>query len=76
MDRHGRLLIPSSIRKTMNYKTTDTFVIRAVDDELRIINLDKAVKDAQNFFSQFGTNNISLVDELIEDRRKEAKNEV
>jgi len=34
MDKHGRILIPSNIRNSLNYKQGDTFVIRAINDEL------------------------------------------
>ena len=73
MDKHGRLLIPSIIRNNLNYKAGDSFVIRMINDELRIISIKEAVKSIQNMVQKHHKE--SLVDEFIKTRRSEAENE-
>jgi AbrB family looped-hinge helix DNA binding protein len=75
MDKHGRLLIPSTIRNSLNYKPGDTFVIRAINDELRIISIRKAIKDAQDLLAKHIPDEKSLVDEFIKQRRLEVAKE-
>ena len=77
MDKHGRILIPSNIRNSLNYKYGDTFVIRVIDDELRIISINQEIKAAQTLFKKYNanTNSDSAVDEFLKSRRIEAENE-
>jgi AbrB family looped-hinge helix DNA binding protein len=75
MDKHGRILIPSSIRNCLNYKHGDTFVIRAIDDELHIVSINKEIKIAQSLFKKYNTNSNSAVDEFLESRKIDANNE-
>lgn len=72
MDKHGRILIPSSIRNSLNYKYGDTFVIRAIDDELHIVSINKEIKAAQSLFKKYNTSSSSVVDEFLESRRNES----
>lgn len=72
MDKHGRILIPSNIRNSLNYKHGDTFVIRAIDDELHIVSINKEIKAAQSLFKKYSTSSNSVVNEFLESRRTEA----
>ena len=53
MDKYGRILIPSNIRNSLNYKQGDTFVIRAINDELHIVSINKEIKAAQKLFKKY-----------------------
>ncbi|MFU7501401.1 MULTISPECIES: AbrB/MazE/SpoVT family DNA-binding domain-containing protein [unclassified Candidatus Tisiphia] len=75
MDKHGRILIPSTIRNSLNYKYGDTFVIRVIDDELHIVGINKEIKAAQSLFKKYNTSSNSAVDEFLDSRRIEANNE-
>ena len=75
MDKHGRLLIPSAIRNSLNYKYGDTFVIRVINDELHIVSINQVIKAAQDLFKKRNPNSHSAVDDFLESRRLEAKNE-
>jgi AbrB family looped-hinge helix DNA binding protein len=71
VDNNGRVLIPAQIRKEFNIKTGDVFVIRAIDGEIKMISLDKAIKNAQALVRKYVPEGVSLVDELIKFRREE-----
>ncbi|MDF3047556.1 MAG: hypothetical protein K0R73_674 [Candidatus Midichloriaceae bacterium] len=71
VDNNGRILIPAQIRKEFHIKTGDVFVIRAIDGEIKMISLDKAIKDAQALVKKYVPEGVSLVDEFIQSRREE-----
>ena len=75
MDKHGRILIPSNIRNSLNYKQGDTFVIRAINDELHIVSINKEIKAAQKLFKKYNANANSAVDEFLDSRRIDSNNE-
>lgn len=70
IDNNGRVLIPSSIRKKYNIKKDDVFVIRAIEGEIHLISLDKAVQEMQDLIKQYVPEGVSLVDELAQERRQ------
>jgi AbrB family looped-hinge helix DNA binding protein len=73
VDNTGRLLIPAIIRKQMGIKPGDAFLIKLIDDEIKIVSLSKAIAEAQNLVKQFVPEGISLVDELKKTRNEEFK---
>lgn len=75
MDNHGRLLVPLYIRNQLGYKKGDTFVIRVINDELHVVSLKNALLHAQELVRKSTPPGISLVDELIAERRVEALQE-
>lgn len=50
-------------------------VVEEDERGVRLKTLDDAVREAQEYFQQVIPKNVSLVDELIEDRRQEAARE-
>ena len=76
MDKLGRLLIPYTIRNKLQYKPGDKFIIREVGEELQIVNIKTTIKAAQELLQKHNTNSSnSVVDEFIEFKRIEAKEE-
>ncbi len=73
MDSHGRILIPATLRKELNYRTGDTFILRAINGELKIISLEHAVKEAQDFVRPYKKEGESLVSEFLKMRKEEFK---
>jgi bifunctional DNA-binding transcriptional regulator/antitoxin component of YhaV-PrlF toxin-antitoxin module len=71
MDDHGRILIPASLRKTLKYNKGDTFVLRVVNDELRVISLDSVLNETREFMKKYINPDVSLVDEFLEMRKQE-----
>jgi AbrB family looped-hinge helix DNA binding protein len=69
MDKFGRILIPSNIRQSLNYKQGDSFVIRAINDELHIVSINKEVKSVQKLFKKYNPNSNSSVDEFLDSRK-------
>jgi AbrB family looped-hinge helix DNA binding protein len=71
----GRIVIPSEYRKAMGLSVGDDVVIRLEKGELRLNSLRESVKAAQDLVRSYVGKNRSLADELIKERRSEAKRE-
>ncbi|MBA3515229.1 MAG: AbrB/MazE/SpoVT family DNA-binding domain-containing protein [Pyrinomonadaceae bacterium] len=71
----GRLVIPASHRRALGLKTGDEVLLRVVDGELRILSQSEAVKRAQAMVKRHVKRGRSLVDELLRERRAEARRE-
>ena len=68
----GRLVVPVPIRKALGFKPGDPLVIRVQDGRLVVESRESVVRRVQERFGVPGRN---LVDELIAERRHEAKRE-
>ena len=67
---NGRLIIPAFIRKNLELKAGDQVIVRLLDDNSISIHSPKhSLKKLQNLLKTKGEG--SLVDSLIEMRRKE-----
>lgn len=75
VDQHGRLLFPAKIRKKCKIEPGNVFIIRVIEDEIKLISLDKAVENAQNIMSKYIPKGTSLSEELIETRKEEVARE-
>lgn len=73
---NGRILIPAEIRKSLNLKAGDRLVMSVIDGEIRLVPQLEAIKRAQNKIAQYVDPSCSLSQELIQERREEAKREV
>lgn len=71
----GRIVIPSEMRAAMGVSEGDLLHARVVDGELRLLSQHAAIRRAQELVRQYIPEGISLVDELIEERRSEAQRE-
>ena len=71
----GQITIPASIQRSLGLKEGDTLFIEAKDGELRLLTIPAAVRRAQAIVRQFIPADVSLVDELLEDRRREVERE-
>lgn len=78
IDSAGRIVIPAEMRAAMMVKPGDTVTAEVVDGELRIISPGVALKRVQAFAREFRAKNpgVSVVDELIAERRAEARKEL
>ncbi|MEO0014597.1 MAG: hypothetical protein RLZZ535_2986 [Cyanobacteriota bacterium] len=70
---NGRILIPAEIRKSLNLKAGDQLVMSVIDGEIRLVPQLEAIKRAQNTIAQYVDPSRSLSQELIQERREEAK---
>jgi len=69
-------VIPAAFRKALGINAGDVLVLRVEDDELRIMTMKKRIEQAQRLVRKFVKPGISLVDELIAERRREAQKEL
>ena len=75
LGRQGRLVIPAALRRSLGFEEGDTLVAR---EEAGRLVLEKPEMIKQRLKARFAQvpNDRSLVDELIAERREEAKREV
>lgn len=75
LNENGRLVIPASFRKALGINPGDEVVLRLEDDELRITTMKHRIARAQRLVRKYVKPGVSLVDELIAERREEARKE-
>ncbi len=71
----GKLVIPAAMRRELGIATGDTVVVDVTDGELRVRSLPAAIARAQAILRRHVPDGVSLVDDLIADRRHEADRE-
>ena len=71
----GRVMIPAAFREALGLQEGDNIQLRLEGEEVRILDRDTAIREAQELVSKYVPDGVSLVDELIEERRREAKKE-
>ena len=71
----GRLVVPAKLRKALQIEAGDEVVLRLENGSHRLIPLHQAVSLVQEAVRKYVPEGVSLVDELIEARRTEAKGE-
>jgi AbrB family looped-hinge helix DNA binding protein len=77
IDSAGRVVIPAEMRAAMMVKPGDTVTAQIVDGEFRIVSPAVALKRVQAFARKWKAEHPgeSVVDELIAERREEARRE-
>jgi len=70
----GRLVIPAALRKALHLRTGDRLVARIEGEALVLEQREAIVKRLQDLFAHI-PKDVSLVDELIAERREEAAGE-
>ena len=75
VNENGRLVIPASFRKALGINPGDEVILRIEDDELRITTLKRNIERAHRLVRKHVKSGTSLVNELIEERRKAAQDE-
>ena len=71
----GRVVIPAGFREALGLSEGDTLIASLVDGELHLLTIEAAVRKAQAIVRQFVPEGVSLVDELLQDRRREVERE-
>lgn len=71
----GRVLVPAPFRERLGVKEGDVLFARLENGELILLTPQAAARRAQAIIRRFIPEGVSLVDELIEDRRREAERE-
>jgi AbrB family looped-hinge helix DNA binding protein len=73
---NGRIVIPARIRKSMGLKPGDAVFMSLEDGVLRIESQLARVRRIQEEFKKFATSSSLASDELIAERREEARREM
>jgi AbrB family looped-hinge helix DNA binding protein len=68
----GRVVIPAEFRRMLGMAEGDEVVLWVEDGELRLTTPRQAVRKAQALIRKYVPEDVSLVAELIRERRKEA----
>jgi hypothetical protein len=72
----GSVVLPPSALAAAGYRSGDTLFARAVGDgEIRLLSSRAAIRHAQDLVREFVPEDVSLVDELLKERRHEAEEE-
>ncbi len=72
---NGRIVIPAEIRRALGFEPGETLVMEVVDGTLRIETYLHRIKQAQEEIAKLILPGVSLVDELLADRREEVRRE-
>lgn len=72
----GRVVVPAPIRDALGLKEGDVLFARLEGGEIKLLTPQSAMMRAQAIVRQFVPADVSLVDELIADRRREAAQEI
>ena len=72
----GRVVIPATMREALALKEGDVLFARLEAGEIKLLTPQAAMRRAQAIVRPFVPEGVSLVDELIADRRREAAREM
>ena len=75
VDSSGRIVVPAELRDRLNFHPGDELVLREEAGSLTVKTYDQVIAEAQAYFRQFIPPGVSLVDELLAERRAEADRE-
>jgi len=75
INENGRVVIPAPFRKALGINPGDEVILRLEGDELRITTLKRRLERARRHVRKYVKPGVSLVDELIAERREAAKHE-
>ena len=71
----GRVVLPLQFRKAVGIKVGDVVNLELIDSELRISTFSSRLEKARGRLRRLVPQGVSMVDELIAERRAEAKRE-
>ena len=71
----GKLVIPANFRRELGIAVGDTVIVEVAHGELRVRSRNAALANARRLMRQLVPEGVSLVDELIAERRAEAAKE-
>lgn len=71
----GKVVIPAPLRKQLNLKAGDRVLMDLEDGKIVLRSQAQAIRDAQAWVRSFVPEEVSLVDELIAERRGESERE-
>ncbi|HEY1686291.1 MAG TPA: AbrB/MazE/SpoVT family DNA-binding domain-containing protein [Tepidisphaeraceae bacterium] len=71
----GRVVIPAKFRDSLGLKIGQDATLQLIDNALVLMNPTDAIRRAQSMVRKSVSSDVSLVDQLIAERRAEARDE-
>lgn len=71
----GRIVIPADMRRRLGIEVGEDVNLALDGESVRILTQKESIRMAQKLFRKFVPEGVSLVDELIAERRRESENE-
>jgi AbrB family looped-hinge helix DNA binding protein len=75
VDSAGRVVIPAELREKYGIETGQEVIVSGDERGIHLLTFAQAVRLAQEAFAPYRKPGVDVVEELIADRRKEAKRE-
>ena len=75
LDRSGRIVLPQPVREGLRLTCGDEVLVIRQGDDYRIETPSQALQAAQEYFRSLVPASVSLVDELLAERRSEVERE-
>jgi antitoxin PrlF len=75
LDAQGRITVPKHMRDRLSLKEGDTLIARLEADAIHLLPISAAVRRAQAIVRRFVPESMSLVEELLAERRQEVQRE-
>ena len=75
VDKAGRIVLPADIRKSLAIESGDRLTLTVEESGIRLQTRERAIQRAQAMMRKHNPSKVSMVDELIEERRAEAATE-
>ncbi|WP_020472308.1 AbrB/MazE/SpoVT family DNA-binding domain-containing protein [Zavarzinella formosa] len=75
VDPAGRVVIPSSLRSRLHITPGDELILSTDEDGIRLRTFEQVARVVQAAFAPYRREGESVVDELIAERRAEARRE-
>jgi AbrB family transcriptional regulator (stage V sporulation protein T) len=75
VDASGRILLPAELRAQLHVTEGDSVLFVQHPNSLEVRTLTQAVRKAQEYFGSLAPASVSMVDELLAERRAEVARE-
>jgi len=75
LELDGRVVVPQAFWRAVGLKENDSVMVSIEGDTIRLMSLPASIRRAQALVRRFVPEGVSLVDELLAERREEAKRE-
>lgn len=76
VDSAGRIVVPAEMRRELGLQPGSEVMVRFQDGEIRVTTRKEALRRAQDLVCALVPKNVSLADELIAERRAEARRDL
>lgn len=75
LDSSGRIVLPREVRERMSLKFGDGVLLIDDSNGVRLETPEQSLREAQSYFKSLVEPGVSVVDELLRERREEAARE-